>query len=189
MAIYVALLRGINVSGQKKLKMTELITAFESSGFSNVKTYKQSGNVIFSTSIMDKSGLISLMQGKLKCVFCYPVSVVLKTTDELQGIIATNPFLIDPKTDTKKLHVTFLSERPTVSALNRIKAMPGEQDKFVISGREVYLYCPNGYGRTRYSNAYFEKKLGTSATTRSWQTMVNLANMIKGGRNGPYRVS
>ncbi|MFC2016764.1 DUF1697 domain-containing protein, partial [Chloroflexota bacterium] len=68
MAIYVALLRGINVSGQKKLKMTELITAFESSGFSNVKTYKQSGNVIFSTSIMDKSGLISLMQGKLKCV-------------------------------------------------------------------------------------------------------------------------
>jgi uncharacterized protein (DUF1697 family) len=171
------------------MEMPELITAFKSLGFKDVKTYLQSGNVIFTTSKRNKSELISLIQEKIKWVFNYPVSVVLISANKLQGIISTNPFLIDSEIDTKNLHITFLSERPTVSSLNRIEAMPGEQDKFVISGREVYLYCPNGYGRTRYSNAYFEKKLGTSATTRSWQTVVNLANMIKGGRNGPYRVS
>jgi len=118
-----------------------------------------------------------LIQEKIKWVFNYQVSVVLISANELQGIISTNPFLIDSAIDTKKLHITFLVDGPAKSILNQVKEMQDKQDEFVISGQEVYLHCPNGYGRTKYSNAYFEKKLGNPATTRSWQTVVNLADI------------
>ncbi|MFC1964779.1 DUF1697 domain-containing protein [Chloroflexota bacterium] len=179
MATYIALLRGINVGGRKKIEMPELITAFESLGFEDVKTYLQSGNVIFITSKRDRSELISLIQEKIKWAFNYPVSVVLRTANELQGIIATNPFLKDSKIDTNKLHVTFLSDKPTVSTLNQIKEMQDEKDEFVISGQEVYLHCPKGYGRTKFSNTYFEKKLGVATTTRNWKTVTQLFDIGK----------
>ena len=118
MAIYIALLRGMNVGSRKKIEMPELIAAFESLGFEDVKTYIQSGNVVFDSTEKDKNELSSMIQEKIKWAFNYPVSVVLRTANELQGIIATNPFLKDSKIDTNKLHVTFLSDKPTVLTLN-----------------------------------------------------------------------
>lgn len=107
------------------------------------------------------------------------VAVLLKTPSELQQIIATNPFLEQKGVDISKLYITFLSEAPTESALNRVREIDNESDKFIIANKEIFLYCPHGYGRTKFSNDFFEKKLGVSATTRNWRTVTLLFALAK----------
>jgi uncharacterized protein (DUF1697 family) len=179
MVTYVALLRGINVSGNKNIRMQELITIFKSLGFKDVKTYVQSGNVIFNSTKKNKNELRSIILEKIEHVFGFPITVLLRTLHELQRIIAINPFLKDKNVDTGKLHITFLSDTPSESALNQVKEMHDKQDEFVISAQEIYLHCPKGYGRTRFSNNYFEKKLGVTATTRNWKTVIQLVEIAK----------
>jgi uncharacterized protein (DUF1697 family) len=174
MTTYISLLRGINVSGQKKIKMEELITLYESLDLKHIKTYVQSGNVIFDSSQKDISELSTMIQQKIKQVFGFPVSVFLRTQSELQRIIATNPFLNETSIDINKLYVTFLFDAPIESALSQMKEINTESDEFIISNKEILLHCPKGYGRTKYSNNFFEKKLGITATTRNWKTVTQL---------------
>jgi uncharacterized protein (DUF1697 family) len=179
MTTYIALLRGINVSGQKKIKMQELIAVFESLGFKDAKTYIQSGNVIFTSAKKDKNELVSIIQEKIEHVFSFPVTVLLRTAHELQQIVTANPFLKGEGLNTSKLHITFLSDTPAESAFYQEKEPHDKHDEFVISGQEIYLHCPNGYGHTKYSNNYFEKKLGVTATTRNWKTVVLLLGIAE----------
>jgi len=179
MITYIALLRGINVSGKNKIDMKGLKAAFESLGFSRVKTYIQSGNIVFDSTEINKSELKVMIEEKIKYISGFPITVILRISNEMLIIINSNPFLKASKIDTNKLHVTFLSDKPTVSALNQIKEMQDEQDEFVISGQEVYLHCPKGYGRTKFSNAYFEKKLSVATTTRNWKTVTQLFDIVK----------
>ena len=172
------MLRGINVGGQKRIKMEELIILYESLGFKNVMSYLQSGNVIFNAAENIK-GLPNVIEGKIKQVFSFPVAVLLRLPTELQQIINNNPFLEEKGLDTDKLFITFLSDAPTESALSQIKEMPDELDRFVANRKEIYLYCPNGYGRTKFSNDFFERKLGVTATTRNWKTVNTLFEIAK----------
>ena len=177
MNTYISMLRGINVSGQKIIRMVELASLYESLGFMNVRTYVQSGNVVFDTAPTDGAKLSTLIASAIKKKFGYVVVVVVRTRDELSHIIQRNPFLKDPKIDRSKLHVTFLSELPQPAILKQLQPIKGETDEFKVIGQEVYLHCPNGYGRTKYSNAFFEKALKTSATTRNWNTVNRLFDM------------
>jgi uncharacterized protein (DUF1697 family) len=178
MVIYISLLRGVNVGGQKRIKMIELIALYESLGFTNIKTYLQSGNVIFS-SAKDNKRLSNLLEEKIKQVFGFPVAVLLRTPTELQHIITHNPFLKENAIDTNQLYVTFLSGAPTEAALSKTKEIQDELDEFIITSKEIYLYCPNGYGRTKFSNDFFERKLGIATTTRNWQTVESLFELSK----------
>jgi uncharacterized protein (DUF1697 family) len=172
MSTFVSMLRGINVGSQKKIKMDELVTLYKLLGFKNVRTYMQSGNVIFNAMDTDAKKLSSTIQEKIEQVFKFSVAVLLRKPSELRQIITLNPFLQEK--DIDKLYVTFLSDTPSESNLNRIREVQGDKDKFVALNREVYLYCPNGYGRTKFSNDFFEKKLGVNATTRNWRTIKTL---------------
>jgi uncharacterized protein (DUF1697 family) len=175
--IYIAMLRGINVSGQKIIKMEKLRASFETLGFTRVRTYVQSGNVIFQASKTSSDMLSKSIEGKILSDFGFSVPLVLRSSDEMNKIANDNPFLTDRGIDHSKLHITFLSELPTKAAFGKLDSLNAVPDQFRTKGREVYLYCPNGYGRTKLSNATFEKLLSVQATTRNWKTVKTLVEM------------
>lgn len=176
---YIALLRGINVGGQRSIKMADLKDAFESLGFSNVKTYVQSGNVVFSCEPAEPAKLAEQIESKLDQTFGFPVKTIIRTEDEFENIINNNPFVKERDIALDKLHVTLLSDMPEPEAIALLDIKKEENEKFLIISREVYLYCPNGYGNTKMNNAVFEKKLKTMATTRNWKTMNSLLELAK----------
>ena len=120
-----------------------------------------------------------MIEEKIARMFKLKVTVLLRTPDELRQIIQDNPFIREKGIDAGKLHVTFLSGVPTESGLKKVSGLMSGPDKFVIVNREVYLYCPNGYGGTKLSNDFFERKLAVAATTRNWKTVNALLNMAK----------
>jgi len=181
MITYISLLRGINVSGQKTVRMKDLVSLYESLGLGNVRTYVQSGNVIFSSPQKDTRELSGLIEKAVEETFGFKVAVLLRTPSELQLVISNNPFLKKPDIDKSKLAVTFLSDKPENSHISRIQGINDESDRFVIVNKEIYLYCPNGFARTKFSNQFFEKKLGVTATTRNWKTVNALLDIVSLG--------
>ncbi len=171
MNTYVSLLRGINVSGQKKVGMKELQKIYESLGAKSVKTYIQSGNVVFQYRDLNNSELINRIEKKIKQHFKFDVLVLIRTKDEFRKLIENNPF---SQKDTTKLHVTFLSDTPAKMVIDDIDKIKDKSEKFSIFSKEIYLFCPNGYGKSKLSNTFFERKLQVSATTRNWRTVTAL---------------
>lgn len=177
MTTFFALLRGINVSGKNRIRMPELKNTFESLKLSRVETYIQSGNVIFDCEGIDPKNLTRLIELRIVESLGSSVQVLLRDADNLQRIVENNPFRPEVKFSPEKLHITFLSEE----ARSQESTVSGKQndDEFQRKDCEVYLYCPNGYGRTKFTNAYFEKAMGVPATTRNWKTvntLIEIAN-------------
>ncbi|HSH58105.1 MAG TPA: DUF1697 domain-containing protein [Acidimicrobiales bacterium] len=179
MTTYVALLRGINVGGREKVAMDDLRRLFTDLGHAEVETYIQSGNVIFRSPVDDASKLAHDIESRMAADLDMAVTVLLRSEDELAQIIADNPFL-DSEADQSKLHVTFLADPPSEDRANGLNTPAGEPDELVLAGLEVYLHCPNGYGRTKVNNAYIEKQLGVAATTRGWKTVAKLHTLTGG---------
>jgi uncharacterized protein (DUF1697 family) len=171
------MLRGINVSGQKIIKMESLRASFEALGFSLVRTYVQSGNVVFEASKTSPDSLSRKIREKILNDYGFSVPMILRTSSEMKKIVSDNSFLKESGIDDSKLHVTFLSELPAEATLRRLDALNSLPDRFYIRSREVYLYCPNGYGRTKLSNSALEKLLSVDSTTRNWKTVNALAGM------------
>ena len=179
MKTYISLLRSINVSGQNKIRMLELKGLYESLNLANVATYIQSGNVIFDCGEQDPVHLARTIEAAIARTFDTSVRVLLREKNRFQQIIESNPFSGQRNKDPEKLHVTFLSDSPTESALNKLPVPTGIADEYMVYEKEVYLFCPNGYGRTKYSNSFFERKLSVATTTRNWKTvkaMYKIAN-------------
>jgi len=174
---YIAMLRGINVSGHKTIKMEQLRECFAGLGFSNVKTYVQSGNIVFGAAKNSPAQLTKIIKQQISRDFGISVPVFLRTSKEMTEVIQRNPFPKDPSVDQSKLHVTFLSDAPAKAALDHIKPLAAQSEKIQIIGREIYLYCPDGYGSTKLSNTAIEKKLSVGATTRNWKTVNTLMEM------------
>ena len=179
MATYIAMLRGINVSGHKTIKMEQLRASLAELGFSNIETYVQSGNVVFEAANASAASLSTTIERKILRDFGFSVPVFLTTSKKVAVIIKQNPFLKSPNIDHSKLHVTFLSEDPPETALEQLQPLAVKPEQFRIMGREIYLYCPNGYGNTRLSNTAIEKKLSVVATTRNWNTVNTLLAMAQ----------
>jgi uncharacterized protein (DUF1697 family) len=170
---YVALLRGINLGARNKLAMADLRALVTELGADDVETYVQSGNVVFASG-GSASALERQIEERIRRDHGYEVPVLVRTAPELAKVVADNPFL-RAGNDQTKLHVTFLAAAPGRA---RVEAPPGSgADEFSIVRREVYLHCPDGYGRSKLSNAFFEKQLGVVATTRNWRTVTTLAEL------------
>jgi uncharacterized protein (DUF1697 family) len=172
----VAMLRGINVSGHNIIRMERLRAVFEDLGFAQVRTYVQSGNVIFETDD-PPTGLAAKIERKILDEFGFEVPVLTKSAKELKDIIKRNPFVKEPEIDQSKLHVTLLSDDPPRNALGALEPLASGAEQVRIAGRAVYLYCPNGYGKTKLTNTAIEKKLSCRATTRNWATTNKLLEM------------
>jgi uncharacterized protein (DUF1697 family) len=178
MKTYVALLRGVNVGGRKVL-MRDLRDVFEAFGAEDVSTYVQSGNVIFRSN--EPAGrLVEAIEERLAGDLGLDVTVLLRTPAQLAKLVAGNPFLKRKGTKPTALHVTFLSKKPAAGKVNALDPTVEAPDEFQVVGNEVYLHFPNGYGRSKLGNAWFEKQLGVRATTRNWRTVTQLEERSKG---------
>jgi uncharacterized protein (DUF1697 family) len=169
MTRYVAFLRGINVSGQKLIKMEALRQIFEMPGIKNITTYIQSGNVLFDSKETDGEKLRVKMEKQLLKQLGYEVPTIIRSLDEIRTIIEKNPFPIS-NDDHKKLYVHFLSDEPGKALHALLQPYKAPEEELMIMGREAYLVTP-GYGNSKLSNALVEKKLGVTATTRNWATV------------------
>jgi len=178
MNTFISLLRGINVSGQKTIRMPELKALVESLGFAQVTTYLQSGNVTFDCAIPEASTVAGLIENEIERHFGFTVSVLMRDREDFGRIFAGNPFLTRRNEDSERLYVTFLSALPSAVALKALETPIDTTDEYFLSGKEIYLFCPNGYGKTKLSNTFFEKKLKVVATTRNWKTVSALYGMV-----------
>lgn len=177
MTTYISILRGINVSGQKTIKMDALKKMFEKLNFKSIQTYIQSGNVVFTTAEKDPKKIEKLISLEIKKEFGFDVPVIILHVNTLKEIIDSNPFAKDHVKDISFLHVTFLADNPTKFDKEKIveKKQPGEEIAFTTN--VVYLYCPNGYGKTKLNNTFLENKLKVQATTRNWKTTNELLKL------------
>ena len=169
------MIRGINI-GAKKVKMKKLKELYVSLDFKDVKTYIQSGNVVFKSQYLDLSYLRELIENKIGKVFGFDVKVLIRTNNDLKKVIEENPF---KKEDFKHLYITFLSDVPSKNLIKNLNLnlevnMKNKSDKFYISKKKIYLFLPEGYGRTKLNNNFFEKKLGIFATTRNLRSVNKL---------------
>ena len=178
MTVYVAMLRGINVGGNS-LKMDWLRDACEGIGLQDVRTYVQSGNIVFS-SRATASKLAEMLKAVIDKQTRLPVAVVVRSAAEMAKIVAGNPFLKQKGIDTTKLHVTFLGAAVSKPSLDKLDALAGTRDEYRLVKQEIYLHCPINYGETKLSNKAIEKVLSLAATTRNWKTVTTLHEMAAG---------
>lgn len=177
MNTYISLLRGINVSGQKIIKMQDLKKLYESLGLQDVITYIQSGNVIFKNKEQDTDLLRIQLIKKINDVYGFDVKILIKTRQELITIKDKNPFLSQPDIDPKKLCFTLLSTKPDHVLTEQISSLDFSPDLFLINDTEIYLYCPHGFGQTKLTNTFFERRLNVNATSRNLRTINKLIEL------------
>jgi len=177
MKTYVALLRGINVSGKNLIKMTELVVHLSSLNYKEIKTYIQSGNIIFKSDAKEIITIKSEIHQLIFDKFGLKVPVLVKTAEEISTVFQNNPFINSNNLDTNKMHVTFLSETPVKENIVKLVESKIESDEFILTEDIIFLYCGNGYGNTKLSNTFFESKLKVSATSRNWKTVGKLVEM------------
>jgi uncharacterized protein (DUF1697 family) len=179
MPIYVSLLRGINLGGHKRIKMEQLRASLEKLGFESVKTYIQSGNVVFKTRKTATSVLSRKIEERILKDFGFAVSVVSRTADEVSEAIANNSFLKQRGIDPEKLHVMFLSEAPTPAALKKLAELTAPPDQCRPLGRDIYFYFPNGVSGSVLMKSPVDRVLAVVTTTRNWKTVYSLHQMCR----------
>jgi len=179
MPVYVSMLRGINVGPHKRMKMEKLRLSFEALGFEQVKTFIQSGNVVFRAKKISTSALSKKIEKQIADDFGFPVSVITRSAEELGAAIENNPFLKRPAIDHEKLHVMFLSEAPASEAGKKLEELTIAPDQCIGLGNEVYFYFPNGVSGSVLMKKPVDKILAVATTTRNWRTVNSLNQMCR----------
>ena len=178
MATYVALLRAINLGAVNKISMPALRTMFEDLGHKDVRTYVQSGNVVFDAPRTTPKKLARQIEEGVSTTFGHDISVIIRNGSGLERVATGNPFAAEG-VPAMSLHVIFLAERAPASAIKSLDPDKWIPDKFEVRGSEIYLFLPNGMGKSKMSIAFFEKKLGIPSTARNWNTVNKLREMVE----------
>ena len=172
MKTYIVILRGINVSGKNILPMAELRDLLTELKFENVQTYIQSGNIILNSELIKEAVVVKVKNG-IALKFGYDVPVLARTISEWEKAVANNPY---PTENHKIVSFTFLSEEPKEKT---VAVNITNDDVYTVLNDMVYMYCPDGFGRTKLTNNLFEKKLKVTATSRNFRTTMKLLEMAK----------
>ncbi len=180
MSIIICLLRGINVGGNKQIKMAELKTLYESLGFTGVKTLLQSGNVVFEAESPDLTALTHQIEAAIIRHFGFESKIILRTTAQWKDVIRRHPFSAEQLAEPSKILVTFLRDVPTTELIEAMSAEYLGSEKLHVSGHECYVYFPDGMGRTKLDNHFIERRLNTTGTGRNWNTVNKLLVLTKG---------
>ncbi len=173
---YAALLRGINVGGNKKISMAELRKLLDRLGYSDVATYLQSGNAVFTSPQQPASALVRTIGEAIAAEFGMDVKVVIRTAGELASVQGRNPLPGEPE-NPSRFFVAFLSAVPEPKRVSEIAAQSFGADRIWVSGSEAFLWCPAGAADTLLTNSVIEKRLGVSATSRNWNTVNKLVSL------------
>ena len=177
--LYVALLRGINVGVKNRVPMSDLVSLVQAAGGRDVTTYIQSGNAGFHATGVVASRMPTLLEKALADRLGLTVPVVVRSAAELRAIAAANPFLAEGA-DPVLLHVAFLASAPDAAQVASLDPDRSPPDRVVVRGSEAYLHLPSGVGKTRYTSAYLDARLGTVGTIRNWRTVLALVDLCGG---------
>jgi len=179
MTVYVSMLRGVNVGGSGLVKMEPLREAYESIGLADVRTLLQSGNVLFRCGLTDRERLVKRIMQEIERRFDLQIEVVLRTLAEVASIVDRGPVL-SPRADKSKLLVMFLSAVPDAAAQAALRKWHKDKELkelLELRGPEIYLYYPEGVGRSKLTGAVIESKLDTAGTARNWNTLLKLVEV------------
>ncbi|MGB0806951.1 MAG: DUF1697 domain-containing protein [Salibacteraceae bacterium] len=176
---YIALLRGINVSGQKKILMAEFRELLSKNGFENVRTYIQSGNVVFESDSSNPNKLGTKIESVIAEHYGFEVPTLILMPDEIEKAVLENPFIKNNAINEEETYFTFLKEEPQPENITQFNEVSYPGETFELIGKVVYYHCSIGYGKAKFTNKMMEKKLGTRATTRNYKTTLKLINMTK----------
>jgi uncharacterized protein (DUF1697 family) len=168
---YIAFLRAINVSGHNIIKMVDLKVAFEEIGYQNIKTYIQSGNVVFETQLLDSAQIRQAIEKKLIQNFGNEIVTIIRTTTEMDEIVQNHPFSAEILASDKRIYVSFLADIPAQNLVDEVEKMSYESESFTLQGKNLYYWAEKGLKKELFSNNFIEKKLKVSATTRNWNTV------------------
>ncbi|WP_396166273.1 DUF1697 domain-containing protein [Flavobacterium sp.] len=174
---YLALLRGINVSGHNMIKMDALKKMLENMGFKNVETYIQSGNVFLDSEEENAASVGFKIKQEISKVFGYDVPVIMVSKTDLELCFKNNPYLKEKECDFKKLYVAFISKELSPLAINDLKISNFKPDEAAIDGSRIYIKYAIGAGKTNLDQKYIEKKLNVVSTIRNWNTVTKLLEM------------
>jgi len=174
MNTYIALLRGINVGGHKKVPMAELRKVLTTSRLENVQTYIQSGNVIFQSSSNNKKALEQTIQKAILDYFSFEVPVLVRNRAEIKTIFDNCPFTEEKKVTS---YFTMLSDIPDRDLVDEASKKTYLNEEFVVLKDCLYFFCANGYGNAKFNLKFFERKLKVNATSRNYKTMVKLLSL------------
>ena len=177
MQVYIAFLRGINVGGHKKVPMAKLKEILSGVGLHDVKTYIQSGNIVFKSTIASVNELEQLVQKSIADGFGFTVPVLVKLTKEVASILADNPFTASKYLESNQVYFILLFNIPPEEQVLSFESMKYPNEEFKILNNCVYLLCKNGYGKAKLNNNSIERKLNVSATARNYRTMQKLVEL------------
>lgn len=169
-SVFIALIRGINVGGHKKLKMADVKVFCEELGLTEVRTHLQSGNVVFRTSRTDRAQLAKDLEAALQV----DARVILRTPAELRKAIAANPMPDEAAQGPSHYIVAFLSEKPKAAAMQSLRDGYKGPEQMELQGAELYIHYDAGMGQSKLTNTLIERKLGVTATARNWNTVTKL---------------
>ena len=179
MPVVISFLRAVNVGGHAVIKMDALRSLYEALKFKDVHTYVQSGNVVFRTDEKDLAKLTKRIQGAIAKKFGLTPGVMLRTTAEMRSIVARNPFSKREGIEPNKLHVSFLGAQLEPTACELLNALPLAVEEIVPSGRELFIYFPNGAGKSKLPWAKVERICGMPGTARNWNSVTKLLAMAE----------
>ncbi len=182
MDAFCVLLRGVNVSGRNLIKMADLRGQLGEIGLCNIQTYIQSGNLTFTAVNRTTEELESLISKFILDKYGYDIKVWAKDSKSFYNIFQHNPFLKMKYADKAHLLVTFLSEMPKAEKILELENYATSGEEIVCDEKQFYLHFPRGYGFSKLSNNFIEKKLNINATTRNWNTIIKLVEMLESYR-------
>lgn len=172
---YISVLRGINVGGKRKILMADLKELYADLGFTNCISYIQSGNIIFDYLNSQNTELATLIQNSIAKKYGFDVPVIVRKRKEWEQSVRANPYTNSHEKES--LYLTFLNETPKEELLEIIGKLNFEPDWFQVINKDVFIYCPGSYHKTKLSNQFFESKLKVKATTRNWKTVLKLLEL------------
>jgi uncharacterized protein (DUF1697 family) len=179
MAVIISMLRGVNVGGHNRIKMDALRALYESLNLRDAETYVQSGNVIFRTEERDAARLAKQIEDGIERKFQFRPVVILRTAAEMRDVVARNPFAKRHGIEPNKLLVTFLASDPGAEAREKVLEVKCHPEELRIHRRELYIYFPNGMGRSKLSSSALEKTLKTPGTGRNWTSVTKMLEMAE----------
>lgn len=179
MTTFVSLFRGINVGGQRIVPMKDLKELYDSLDFTDVVTYIQSGNVVCNSDDRDMVQVSQRIEASFAAKFGFHSNVIVRTAAELMATIERNPFQDQPEKISKFLLVLFLAAQPASTALEDIHQAYTGPEELHLAGRELFIYYPDGMGRSKLSHTLLEKKLKIAATGRNWNTVLQLQKLAQ----------
>lgn len=174
---YVVLLRGINVGGNKRIKMADLRSALVRAGIDDPSTLLQSGNVVFNSNAPGGT-ITDIVEATIEGEFGFHCDVIVRTDQDLEAITTKHPFTGDQLTDPRMAHVVFLRGAPDRPGFDELRIANQGPEEMTLDGRELYIHYPDGSGSSRLTGKVIEKCLGTSGTARNWNTVLKIFDML-----------